>query len=179
MLLLPCREGEVIPWELIKRGIEASHPFSVFTVRSMLAVPFFEKAVYELPEEQVIPEAVTALADSIEKDVEGGLAGRYCLCPPASGPPPANIIATASHLPCLAWLCTSDFHCSSSSQTSVGPSSADHSFIAVVTDMQPTLRCPLAPGHAAELDAQSNARKTTHQQHGCFMLTCCQSVLVM
>ncbi len=82
MLLLPCREGEVIPWELIKRGIEASHPFSVFTVRSMLAVPFFEKAVYELPEEQVTPEAVTALADSIEKDVEGGLAGRYCLCPP-------------------------------------------------------------------------------------------------
>ncbi len=99
---LPCREGKVIPWELIKRGIEARHPFSVFTVRSMLAVPFFEKAVYELPEEQVTSEAVTALADSVEKDVEGGLAGRYCLCPPATGPPPGTIIATASHPPCLA-----------------------------------------------------------------------------
>ena len=42
----------------------------------MLAVPFFEKALYELPEEQVTPGAVMALADSIEKDVEGGLAGR-------------------------------------------------------------------------------------------------------
>ena len=47
-------------------------------VRSMLAVPFFEKALYEMPEEQVTPDAVMALADTIEKDVEGGLAGRYC-----------------------------------------------------------------------------------------------------
>ena len=71
-----CRDGKVIPWDLVKRGIEATHPYSVFMVRSMLAVPFFEKAVYELPEDQVTPEQVTALADSIEKDVEGGLAGR-------------------------------------------------------------------------------------------------------
>ena len=74
--LLGCRDGKVIPWDLVKRGIEATHPYAVFIVRSMLAVPFFEKAVYELPEEQVTPEQVTALADSIEKDVEGGLAGR-------------------------------------------------------------------------------------------------------
>ena len=73
---LRCRDGKAIPWELIKRGIEATHPYSVFVVRSMLAVPFFEKALYELPEEQVTPDQVTALADSIEKDVEGGLAGR-------------------------------------------------------------------------------------------------------
>lgn len=75
-LLHVCRDGKVIPWDLVKRGIEATHPYSVFMVRSMLAVPFFEKAVYELPEDQVTPEQVTALADSIEKDVEGGLAGR-------------------------------------------------------------------------------------------------------
>ena len=94
----------MIPWELIKRGIEASHPFSVFTVRSMLAVPFFEKAVYELPEEQVTPEAVTALADSLEKDVEGGLAGRYCLCLPATPPPSAYHLCHCftPTLPCLA-----------------------------------------------------------------------------
>lgn len=73
---LLCRDGKVIPWELIWRGIEATHPYSVFVVRSMLAVPFFEKALYELPEDQVTPDHVTALADSIEKDVEGGLAGR-------------------------------------------------------------------------------------------------------
>lgn len=71
-----CRDGKVIPWDLVKRGIEATHPYSVFMVRSMLAVPFFEKALYELPEDQVTPDHVNALADSIEKDVEGGLAGR-------------------------------------------------------------------------------------------------------
>lgn len=76
------REGEVIPWELIKRGIEATHPYSVFMVRSMLAVPFFEKALYEMPEEQVTPDAVMALADTIEKDVEGGLAGRPLMSVP-------------------------------------------------------------------------------------------------
>ena len=66
----------MIPWELIKKGIQATHPYAVFMVRSMLAVPFFEKALYELPEEQVTPEAIIALADTTEKDVEGGLAGR-------------------------------------------------------------------------------------------------------
>ena len=65
-----------MPWELIKRGIEATHPYEVFMVRSMLAVPFFEKALYEMPEERVTPEEVLALADQVEVDVEGGLAGR-------------------------------------------------------------------------------------------------------
>ena len=65
-----------MPWELIKRGIEATHPYEVFTVRSMLAVPFFERALYELPQERVTAEEVLALADQIETDVEGGLAGR-------------------------------------------------------------------------------------------------------
>lgn len=65
-----------MPWDLIKRALEATHPYGVFMVRSMLAVPFFEKALYELPEERVTPEEVLALADQIEKDVEGGLAGR-------------------------------------------------------------------------------------------------------
>lgn len=42
----------------------------------MLAVPYFEKALYELPEEQVTPEVVRQLADKVEKDIQGGLAGR-------------------------------------------------------------------------------------------------------
>ena len=33
-------------------------------------------ALCDLPEELVTPDVVTALADSAEKDVEGGLAGR-------------------------------------------------------------------------------------------------------
>lgn len=76
------REGKVIPWDLVKRAMEATHPYQVFMVRSMLAVPFFEKALYELPEDRVTPDEVLALADQTEKDVEGGLAGRPLMSVP-------------------------------------------------------------------------------------------------
>lgn len=39
-----CREGNPIPWELVEQSIRASHPYDVFMLRSMLAVPYFEKA---------------------------------------------------------------------------------------------------------------------------------------
>lgn len=32
----------------------------------MLAVPYFEKALYELPEDQLTPEGLLALADEVE-----------------------------------------------------------------------------------------------------------------
>jgi hypothetical protein len=32
----------------------------------MLAVPYFEKALYELPEDQLTPDTLLALADEIE-----------------------------------------------------------------------------------------------------------------
>lgn len=104
LLVLSFREGEVIPWDLIRRGIEATHPYSVFMVRSMLAVPFFEKALYELAEEQVTPEALTALADSIEGDVEGGLAGRWPLTSSSlciAQPPSLCTVSHAVTLPTL------------------------------------------------------------------------------
>ncbi len=54
-----------------------------------------------------------------------------------------------------------------------------HLSIAEVTHMHRTLRCAPAPGHAAELHAQLKQCNTTHQQHGCFMLACCHSALVL
>lgn len=48
----------------------------------MLAVPYFEKALYELPEEQLTPEAVQALADQVEVKVQGGLSPRPLLSVP-------------------------------------------------------------------------------------------------
>jgi hypothetical protein len=35
-------------------------------VRAMLAVPYFEKALYELPEDQLTPDTLLALADELE-----------------------------------------------------------------------------------------------------------------
>lgn len=52
------RDGAPVPWELVERNLRARHPYAVFAVRGMLSVPFFEKALYELPEERVMPEEV-------------------------------------------------------------------------------------------------------------------------
>lgn len=38
----------------------------VFMVRSMLSVPYFERALYDLPEEEVTAGRILALADEIE-----------------------------------------------------------------------------------------------------------------
>ena len=62
----------------------------MLALRGMLAVPYFEKALYELPEEQLTVEALVQLADRIEADLQGGLSprpllsvregGDWCLC---------------------------------------------------------------------------------------------------
>jgi hypothetical protein len=48
----------------------------------MLAVPYLEKALYELPEEQLSVEALLALADRVEAEVQGGLSPRPLLSVP-------------------------------------------------------------------------------------------------
>lgn len=42
-------------------------------VRAMLAVPYFEKALYELPEDQLTTDTLLALADEVEVGVTVGL----------------------------------------------------------------------------------------------------------
>mmetsp|Transcript_12072 Transcript_12072/g.36231 ORF Transcript_12072/g.36231 Transcript_12072/m.36231 type:complete len:656 (-) Transcript_12072:500-2467(-) len=76
------REGNPIPWDLVEQSIRASHPYEVFMLRSMLAVPYFEKALYELPDEEVTPENVSRLADETEVKIQGALAGRPLLAVP-------------------------------------------------------------------------------------------------
>ena len=76
------REGEVIPWDLIADQIKATHPYKVFALRGMLAVPYFEKALYEMPEEDVTAESIKALADKVEHDIQGGLSARPLLSVP-------------------------------------------------------------------------------------------------
>jgi hypothetical protein len=71
-----CSDGKVLPWELIEKNIRATHPYEVFALAAMLSVPYFEKALYELPEDKLTPEEVIALADRTEVAIEGGLSPR-------------------------------------------------------------------------------------------------------
>jgi hypothetical protein len=76
------REDQPIPFDIIEENIRATHPFNVLQLRAMLSVSYFEKALYEMPEEEVTAEAVLKLADKIEHDIQGGLSGRPLLSVP-------------------------------------------------------------------------------------------------
>jgi Zn-dependent oligopeptidase len=76
------RDGNVVPWSLLEEDIRARKPYAVFNLRAMLAVPYFEKALYELSEEEVSAEKIQNLAEETEKWIQGGLAGRPLLSVP-------------------------------------------------------------------------------------------------
>lgn len=71
-----------MPWELLEKKLRASQENGLLYVAGMLAVPYFEKALYELPEEEVTPERVLALADEVEELVQIGRSPRYQHHPP-------------------------------------------------------------------------------------------------
>ena len=76
------RDGEPLPWELHEADLRASHPYRVFALRAMIAVPYFEKALYEMADEDVTPESIKALAEKVELDIQGGLSPRPLLSVP-------------------------------------------------------------------------------------------------
>lgn len=76
------REGTPLPWDLVRADLEASHPYRVFALRAMIAVPYFEKALYEMAEEEVSAESIKELADKVERDIQGGLSPRPLLSVP-------------------------------------------------------------------------------------------------
>lgn len=76
------RKGAPLPWDLVRQDLEASHPYRVFALRGMIAVPYFEKALYEMDDRDLSPESVRALADRVETQIQGGLGARPLLSVP-------------------------------------------------------------------------------------------------
>ena len=76
------REGDRLPWALHEEEVRAKHPYEVLTLRGMLAVPYFEKALYEMDEAQLSAESIAALADTIDTQIQGGMAARPLLAVP-------------------------------------------------------------------------------------------------
>lgn len=70
------------PWAVIEKAITDTHPYAVLVLRAMLAVPFFEKRLYELPEEEVTAERILRLADEVEQEIELGPSPRPLLSVP-------------------------------------------------------------------------------------------------
>ncbi|KAL0236375.1 hypothetical protein GEMRC1_002957 [Eukaryota sp. GEM-RC1] len=66
-------EGDVIPFELLERFYKAKQPEKLLRLRTMLLVPFFERELYQMSEEEVLPDKILDLADRIEKRILLGL----------------------------------------------------------------------------------------------------------
>ena len=59
--------GAPIPVELIEEGVRQVQPYEAWKLRCMMAVCYAEKAIYELPEDQLTPEGVLNAIRSEEK----------------------------------------------------------------------------------------------------------------
>jgi len=63
--------GEAVPDTIIKKMIDSRQPFKAYTERSILVVPYFERALYQLSDDELTPEAVTKLARDMEQRILG------------------------------------------------------------------------------------------------------------
>ncbi|RKF20354.1 peptidase M3 [Alginatibacterium sediminis] len=64
-------QGEVIPDSIIKAMIASRQPFAAYQERSILVVPYFERALYELSDQELSAERATALARECEFNILG------------------------------------------------------------------------------------------------------------
>ena len=59
-------EGESMPMELIERSIRAKQPSAAWSVRAMLVVPYAERAIYEIPDDELSAERILATIREVE-----------------------------------------------------------------------------------------------------------------
>jgi hypothetical protein len=67
--------GHSMPLELIETALEEQQPFRAWDVRAMLTIPLAERALYELPDEDLTPDRVLEAFRSIERELQGLTAG--------------------------------------------------------------------------------------------------------
>ena len=68
-------KGEPIPDALIHARIKTTQPFAAFGERSILVVPYFERAMYQMDDDALTSEAVQALARATELRILGVAVG--------------------------------------------------------------------------------------------------------
>ena len=64
-------DGQTIPPALVLDRMASGQPMRAFDARSIAVVPYFESALYELPESDLVPDIVLALARDTERRVLG------------------------------------------------------------------------------------------------------------
>lgn len=64
-------KGESVPDSLIKAMIDSKQPFKAYQERCILVVPYFERALYQLNDNELTPENITQLARRTELEILG------------------------------------------------------------------------------------------------------------
>nr|WP_321273297.1 M3 family metallopeptidase [uncultured Vibrio sp.] len=64
-------QNKPVPDEIIQAMINSRQPFKAYEERSILVVPYFERALYQLSDEELTPEHITKLARDCEKQILG------------------------------------------------------------------------------------------------------------
>lgn len=64
-------EGEAVPDDVIKAMVFSRQPFKAYEERSILLVPYFERALYQLSDAELTPQRITALARETEQRIVG------------------------------------------------------------------------------------------------------------
>jgi hypothetical protein len=62
-------DGTPIPWELMEKGIRAKQPVAARTLRARLAVCFGERAIYEIPDDQLTAGRVLDELRAVERRI--------------------------------------------------------------------------------------------------------------
>jgi Zn-dependent oligopeptidase len=52
------KSGASMPWELIEKGIRMTQPFAAWGLRAATAVPYAERAIYEIPDDELTAERI-------------------------------------------------------------------------------------------------------------------------
>lgn len=61
------KAGEAVPLELVERAVAKSQPMKAWGVRAMLAVCYGERAIYEIPDDELTPQRVLDELRAVEK----------------------------------------------------------------------------------------------------------------
>jgi oligoendopeptidase F len=64
-------DGKPMPQELIRKRIEKTQPYRAFDERTLLVVPYFERALYALPDSELTEGGILALARETETRILG------------------------------------------------------------------------------------------------------------
>lgn len=61
--------GAPLPFELVEASVRANQPLAAWSLRALFAIPFAEKAIYEIPDDELTAERVLAELRRVEREL--------------------------------------------------------------------------------------------------------------